>query len=613
MTLRSKLFLAQLPLLAALVFLSGLALVTVSSIGGSAQSIIRENYRSVVAAQRMKEAIERMDSGALFVIAAQREKGLAQAGLNRQRFESELRLQEANLTEPGEAETTRKLRRLWEVYAHHYDAFMQAGSALEARTLYFSGLEPGFVAVKDAADEILVLNQDAMARKSDRTQRKGQHLREAAAIAALGSLLAALLASAMLTARILKPLSRLSQVAHRIGEGDLDARAQVEGHDELARLAADFNAMANHLKRYRHSSLGELLAAQHAAQSAIDSIPDPVVIFNTEGRIVNINRAAESMLGAELSPDVEEPLGLVPPPVREVLQRLRAHVLSGKGGYAPRDFSEAVSIKAADGERYLLPRATPVYGEQGGVQGATIILQDVTRLRRFDELKNDLVATVAHEFRTPLTSLRMAVHLCLEGVVGPLGEKQADLLQAAREDCERLQSIIDDLLDLARLSAGRVEMRKVALSVQNLVEGSIAELRSIAEQRQVSLSAELSPLSPDKIVADPERLGLVFANLISNAIRHTPAGGSVTVRALETKSGAAIRFEVRDTGEGIPVEYQREIFHKFFRVPGSAGGAAGLGLSIAKEIVEAHSGEIGVDSQPAAGSTFHFTIPIADS
>lgn len=611
MSLRGKLILAQLPLLLAIVFLSILHLWSVSAVGGSAQNILRENYRSVLAAERMQEAIERMDSSVRFALAGQREKAIQQAAANRTRFESELKIEESNITEPGERENAAQLRRLWDVYKQRIDDLFQVTDPEEARRRYFDSLQPAFRAVKDTAAYILAMNQDAMVHKSDRTHRVAQRLSEIATLSALAACLLGILASTFLLARLLRPLSRLSQAAHRLGEGDLDARAEVMGHDELARLAADFNAMADRLKRYRASSLGELLSAQQAGQSAIDSIPDPVVIFDAVGGILNVNKEAEALLGAALEPDATEPLGRVEPAVRELLYRMREHILSGKGAYVPKDFGEAVAVSTIEGPRYLLPRATPVYGENGGVQGATVILQDVTRLRRFDELKNDLVATVAHEFRTPLTSLRMAVHLCLEGVVGPLTEKQTELLYAAREDCERLQSFIDDLLDLARLQAGRLEMRKVLLSVQNLVEGAIAEQRSMAQKRQVVLRAEISPLAPEKILADPERLGLVFANLISNAIQYTIEGGTVTVRVCE--AGAAARFEVSDTGPGIPQQYQREIFHKFFRAPGSQRGGAGLGLSIAKEIVEAHGGDIGVFSEPGQGCTFFFTLPLTET
>lgn len=610
MTLRAKLLLAQAPLLLALLFLSVLSLRIVSSIGGSAQNILRENYRSVLAAQRIKEAIERMDSSALFLLAGQRGKGVLQAAPNRTYFEAELRVAEANITEPGERESAAKLRQSWATYLRSFDALFLMTDPVEAQRFYFLALEPAFRAVKDTADEILAMNQDAMVRKSEQTRRQAQRLSEVTTLSALAAILLGILASTFLTARLLRPLSRLSQAAKRLGEGDLDARAQVQGRDELAHLSADFNAMADHIKRYRKSSLGDRLQAQQAAQSAIDSISDPVVIFDAAGGVLNVNKEAEAQLGAALLAGAAEPLATVEPAVRELLYRMRAHVLSGKGAYVPKDFGEAVAIKAPEGVRYLLPRATSVYGGGGSVEGATVILQDVTRLRRFDELKNDVVATVAHEFRTPLTSLRMAVHLCLEGVAGPVTEKQADLLHAAREDCERLQSIIDDLLDLARLQAGRIEMRKLLLSVENLVTGAVADLRSTAQQRGVILTTEISPLAPEKVLADPERIGLVFANLIGNAIRHTPGGGQVTVCV--AAAGPFARFEVRDTGPGIPPEHRRDIFQRFFRVPGSVGGGAGLGLSIALEIVEAHGGEIGVESQLGHGCTFYFTLPYSD-
>jgi signal transduction histidine kinase len=294
--------------------------------------------------------------------------------------------------------------------------------------------------------------------------------------------------------------------------------------------------------------------------------------------------------------------------VRFVLERVRGHVLGGKGPYAPKGFEEAVCVPSTDGDHYFLPRATPVYAEQGGITGATVILQDVTRLRRFDELKNDLVATVAHEFRTPLTSLRMAIHLCLEEVAGPVTEKQADLLYAAREDCERLQAIVDELLDLARMQAGRVELQPLPTSATSLVEAAIDAHCSLAAGRDLQLEALVHP-DTGEVLVDRDRLQIVFANLLTNAIRHTPAGGRIEVRAKPTNG--AVRFEVADTGEGIPREHRQQIFEKFYRVPGAASGSAGLGLSIAKEIVEAHGGEIGVESEIGRGSTFWFTLPLA--
>jgi signal transduction histidine kinase len=235
-----------------------------------------------------------------------------------------------------------------------------------------------------------------------------------------------------------------------------------------------------------------------------------------------------------------------------------------------------------------------------------VILQDVTRLVRFDELKNDLVATVAHEFRTPLTSLRMAIHMCAEEAAGPLTASQADLMAAARQDCERLQGIVDDILDLSRIQAGRIEIRARPVDPIALAQQAIREVDAAARAGGVKVMLE-DPGKPFELQADPERIGVVLDNLLGNAVRHTPAGGQVVVRVKPTSEGA--RVEVQDTGEGIPAPYQERIFDRFFQVPGSRRGGVGLGLYISREVVRAHGGEMGATSEAGKGSTFWFTLP----
>jgi len=606
MSLRTKLLLAQIPLGVVLIIISVLSVTLISKLGSHSQTILKDNYRSVLAAQRMKEAIERMDSAALFIIAGRPDKGLPQAAQNRPLFEAELKVQEGNITEPGEAEVTTRLRVLWTEYQRKFDHLVELKDPQASRQFYFTELEPGFEKVKNTADEILALNQDAMVRKSNDVQRAAERMNNITIGAVVAAVILGLFLSTLLTQRILRPLSQLSQATKSLGEGNFNARANLHGNDELAQLARDFNSMADRLSQYRNSSLGELLQAQLAMQAAIDSLPDPVVIFGVGGDVTNVNRTAETLLGfgAELS--TKNAQQNVDASVREILDRMRAHVLGGKGAYNPKGFEEAFRARTTDGERYFLPRAIPVYESRAGIVGATVILQDVTRLRRFNELKDDLVATVAHEFRTPLTSLRMAIHLCLEQLVGPLTEKQSDLLHAAREDCERLQAMVDDILDLSRIKAGEVEMHRRPTSVAALVHNAMEAHRAAAELQKVRLCASIAD-GDDQVMADPERLGLVFSNLISNAIRHTPSGGAIDVRV--QPNNGLIRFEVADTGEGIPQEHQRHIFERYYRVPGSNSKGAGLGLSIAKEMVEAHGGEIGVESEPGRGSTFWFTVP----
>ncbi|HXN55462.1 MAG TPA: ATP-binding protein [Myxococcales bacterium] len=604
MSLRAKLLLALAPLALVLIALGTFSVRAMRRLGEDSQLILRDNYRSVVAVQRMKEALERLESAASLLVLDLRAQGLAQAALSERKFDDELGIQEGNITEPGEAEATRALREVWGACKVEVHRFEELPPGSDLRAIYFASLLPSFSRVKDAADRVLYINQDAMVLKSERARRTSQQSTALLIAATAAAFLVGLLASGALTARLLRPLRVLAQAVRRIGEGDLAARANVAATDEIGQLAREFNTMVAKLGEYRRSSLGELLQAQQSAQAAIDSLPDPVIVVGQGGDVLNVNSAAEALLRP--MPGVD-PFAGAAPELRAVLEKVRAHVLSGNGPYLPKGYEEAIALAGEGGVRHLLPRATPVYSEQGGVQGATLVLQDVTRLMRFDELKNDLVATVAHEFRTPLTSLRMAIHLCLEEAAGPVTEKQAELLHAAREDCERLQSIVDDLLDLSRIQSGRVEVSPIPLPAKTLVDAALAEQRAAADAAGVELAGTIvEPVLP--VLADPERISLVLGNLLSNAIRYSPRRQTVELRS--EPQGGRVRFSVTDRGPGIPREQQQRVFEKFVRLPGAKGEGIGLGLYISREIVVAHGGEMGFEDAPGGGSRFWFTLPV---
>jgi NtrC-family two-component system sensor histidine kinase KinB len=608
MTLRSKLLLAQAPMAIALAVVGVMASVTNGKLGRNSELILKDNYRSVLAAQRMKEAIERIDSAALFIVAGEDQSGARQSEEYIPRFERELETQEGNVTEMGEPQATHALRARWDTYLGRLRLFMNLHDEAAHRRLYFEQLQPSFLEVKEGAEMILVINQDAMVRKSEQARKTARRLDAVMIAAAIAACVLGLLSSLALTTRILRPLGVLRFAARRLGEGDPKARARVHGRDEIAEVATEFNTMADRLAQYRASSLGELLAAEQQAQAVIDSLPDPVMVFDPDGHLIAVNRATEISLRVQVADETSDPLAPAPPEVRALIEKVRAHVMAGRGSYQSKGLEEALRTTLGDQEAFLLPRATAVSTEGGSIIGVAILLQDVTRLMRFDELKSNLVATVAHEFRTPLTSLRMALHLCLEQAVGPITEKQADLLYVARQDTERLQQIVDDLLDLSRIQSGRIELHQRPVDAASIARDAAQAFRAPAEAKGIDLRLELLP-SLGTVVADPERIDLAFANLVGNAVKYTPAGGRIAISA-ERRDGV-VRYAVTDSGPGVPPELRQAIFEKFFRRPGATTPGAGLGLFIAKEIVEAHAGKIGVEGQPGAGSTFWFELPVA--
>jgi signal transduction histidine kinase len=261
--------------------------------------------------------------------------------------------------------------------------------------------------------------------------------------------------------------------------------------------------------------------------------------------------------------------------------------------------------------KYFLPQALPIVdGANKRLIGVTLVLGDVTNLRRLDEMKSGLLSVVSHELKTPLTSIRMAAHLLLEERIGTLNNKQTELLMAARDDADRLQTIIEDLLDIGRLESGRVRLDLHAESPERLVTEAVTPLEASFHDRGIQLDVNTPAETPDVLV-DATRIDHVFTNLLTNALKYTNPGGHVRI-ITETEEDV-VRFIVEDTGIGIPAEHLGRVFERFFRVPqANQPSGAGLGLAIAKEIVEAHGGSIGVRSKQGEGSRFSFTLQRAD-
>ncbi len=587
------------------------AVRTIDRLGSHSQTILRDNYRSVLAAQRMKESIERLDSAALFMVAGHASAAVGLIEANRRQFVAELQVAVTNLTEVGESKATQALAHHWDAYQERFARFLEVRGSAAAGEFYFDRIYPVFLQVKRSADLILEMNQDAMVRKSDLVQAKATALTRTMMVATVIATLTGVFLATLIIRRLLRPLSVLTQAARRIGQGDLDVRARIGGSDEAATLAAEFNTMADSLQAYQRSSLGDLLRAQQTAQAAIDSLPDPVLALGLDGRVLNANAVAERWL--PLRPDEQGRVSLdgLATELQAAVLRVVKHVLGGHGPYVPQNFQEAVRVSTPDGDRVLMARGSPLYGESEDVRAVTVVLQDITRMQRFDELKNDLVSTVAHEFRTPLTSLHMAIHLCLDETVGSVNEKQADLLYAARHDCERLQNLVNDLLDLSRIQSGRVEMKPQVVSVGSLLAAVLEQHGAVAAEAGIELVRVSTTIGDERVAADPERIPIVLTNFIVNAVRHTPRGGTIELRW--RADDGKVRFEVADTGEGIPPDYVSRVFDRFCRVPGAKRGGVGLGLSIAREIVVAHGGEIGAESVVGKGSTFWFTLPLADA
>lgn len=601
-TLRARLWLGFGGLLLIIVAVSSLSVVVLTRYSRALQQVFRENYDSAVFCDRMKDALDRLD------LAAQREAWGANDATPdvleaRRQFDDNLARQRANVTLPGEREKTEALQSEWGLYQNAV-AHLDGTPAADRGEIYRRELLPRFQQVKRTAQQVTDMNMANMVSVDGQARRTLVGVRNAMLVlVSAGTLLAAIVVGAA-GATIVRPLKALSRAAAQIGQGNLDSAVPVRSQDELGQLAAAFNAMAGQLREFRRLDHEKLARTQQTTQTAIDSLPDAVFLVSPEGVIEIANRTAGEHFGIAPGATVEA-LSL------DWLTRIFRAVRDEHQAFDPEGYRSAIQIFDHGRERFLLPRAVPVLGQSGETIGVTVVLVDVTRLRHADELKSGLLSTVSHELRTPLTSIRMALALLTGDKLGAVSPPQQKLLTAARQDSDRLYRIIENLLNISRIEAGRSNVNPQRVPAGDVIAGAVDPLRQAFTEKRLSLQVEVLPGLPD-VLADPASIGFALTNLLTNALKFTPPGGEVRVGA-EARA-ADVRFTVTDTGPGIPPEYADRIFDKFFRLPREkAQTGAGLGLTIAKEIVEAHHGTIAFAPGAKGGASFSFTLPAASA
>ncbi len=560
--------------------------------------------------ERLNESLERIDSSFNFALAGVEEKGREQYETNWPKLEENLRLERNNITLAGEAELAANLSKLADQYRGQGQKFFALPPNTSERVEAYhgkDGLLKRFGDIKSVAGQIRRMNESNMEQASERARRTAV-TSTAAFVAGLGvaALLAAMLAVQTIRT-ILHPIKAVTASAMAISGGNLDQVMPVVSQDELGQLAQAFNVMSRHLREYRQSRSAQLFRAQRTSQATIDSFPDPVLVVDPEGRVEMANPVARRMLGVKaMSPSEAHSAPWQPPaPLREPL----AEALQDNRDYLPESFDRAILIGAGSGEQALLPRIITIRDSDDHALGAAVLLQDVTRLRLLDQVKTNLVATASHELKTPLTSLRLAVHVLLEETVGPLSPKQLELLLDARESSERLLTVVNNLLDLARLEQGWGQLNARSESPASLLRTAADAIDARAKDKGVEVFVD-APTGLPAVSVDVDRMSHALRNLLDNALAFTERGGRIALSASTNQD--AVILSVADTGIGISAEHLPHVFDRFFSVPGqSRDSGTGLGLAIVKEIVTAHGGTIDCESQLGVGATFKIHLPIA--
>jgi two-component system, NtrC family, sensor histidine kinase KinB len=605
MTLARRIWLLVLPaiLLPALIGTAGVVLL--DNLGRRSEEIIRENYVSLGAMANLHSHLTDAERTVLFAVI-QGDKLHPDVGrafrecIARARAECQAEL--GNITIPGEQAEAEALAASIEEVAKRGEVLL-AAPATERDKFYVepqTGFQPAVTSAWRHMSNIRAMNEAAMYEADLASRSTARRSITALAVSVGIAFVLTLLLSWWLQRTILKPIETVTIAATAIGSGQLHLVVPEAGPSEISQLAKAFNTMTQKLRAYRQTDSERLNRARQTAQATIDSFPDPVVVIDMIGRVEVANPMAQRIFGVRPPRDGEPDVIWTPPeslrqPVEEALRQQRVIVRE--------NFDDAVTFRLDNEDGIYLPQVRPIRSPEGELLGAAVVLNDVTRFRLMDKLKSDWVATVSHELKTPLTSVRLAVHVLLEEVVGPLEAKQVELLIEARESTERLMKLIEHLLSLAKLEEGHEPLNLQPFDPAELLRSAVDECAARAEDKHIEITIETTILTPDtKVQVDQTRFLSALNNLLDNAITYTEPGGHVTLSA--TSQGDNVTLTITDTGIGIPPEHLPHIFDRFFRVPESHQGGTGLGLAIVREIIEAHGGTITCQSSPGRGTVF---------
>ncbi|MNM58455.1 Alginate biosynthesis sensor protein KinB [compost metagenome] len=506
-------------------------------------------------------------------------------------FEHNLRLQKRNVTEPGERAVTERVD-------HH---FLSLTKQLKDSTIAADLHKDIF--------QLMHLNMQAIENKNNIANATAEKAILAISIVGAICFMIAFVLLVNLPLAIAGPIVQLTDSIKPIAAGNYKRRLHFKRKDEFGEVAQSFNTMAQKLEEYTESKLGKILQHKKRIEALIDNMHDAVIGIDEEKRVLFANEPACLLSGLKHAEFEGQKLAEIASSndlIRKLLDRINA--LNQQSEHLG-----LVQIFAYGKDNYfelevIDINVIPTGEESSQFIGQFILLRNVTSFKERDVAKTNFIGTVSHELKTPIASIRMGIQLLENKRIGELNEEQKDLLEGIADDTERLLKITGELLDIAQVESGTIQMKLNPATIGPIIDYALLANRSMLDQKKIQLQVELEEELP-MVFIDNEKTAWVLTNLLSNAIRYSDEGGAICLAV--KRMGARVLLRVEDQGQGIPVQYLAKIFDRYFRVPGGTKEGTGLGLSISKEFIESMGGEIDVQSVFGTGSTFFVYLPIA--
>jgi signal transduction histidine kinase len=560
-TIKMKLIYGLVFLFIVIICFGTLGIFSVKRLSSDAGMILKDNHISVEFCSHMLKALD----------------GLPEDTAQLRVFEHNLSLQEHNITEPGEYEATLELRTL-------FNQLKQS----PARFTSFKQIRSAIFRVED-------LNQSAIIHKNlvaaDTAEKATLWLTIIVTLLSLVAFTFVLNFPAVIS----RPIRILTDGIREIANKNYSKRIHLDQKDEFGVLADTFNAMAEKLNEYEHSNLATIKLEKSRIEAIINKMNNGIIGLDEQKRVLFLNSEAEKLFNLQ----EDEIIGQAASEVAMINDLFRTVMLN--------EHNQSLKIFTNNKESYF-DQETILIQTDSGIGGQVIILKNVTLFKELDAAKTNFIATISHELKTPLFSVKMGAQLLEDDRVGKLNTDQREILQSLKNNTERLLTITGELLNHSQLETGQIQLVKDSVQPAVIIDKAILAIEQYAADKHIDIRTFISADLPSLLV-DEDKTTWVLVNLLSNAIKYSPEGEVVEIRAVKVND--IVQFSVTDHGIGIEEQYVSQVFKKYFKVPGSREkSGTGLGLSISKEFIEAQGGKIWVNSIFGAGSTFGFNFII---
>ena len=569
MKIKTKLTLGVGLLFLMIVLLSVVSAINIYKQKSDTEKILIANYNSLEYAKNMMLALDKIDSDSTQI----------------EIFKNNLALEGKNITEIGEKDTY-----------HSLDAHFQ-----------------NFLVIPDSANEKLIrndlvelmrLNMSAIVQKSDTAIETSETA--TTWVVSLGAVcfLIAFTLLFNLPGNIARPIRELTESIKQIANKNYHERVHFQGSEEFEDLANSFNSMAEKLEEYQSSNLSKQLLDKKRVETLIANMHDPVIGLDENNFINFINEEALKVSGL-VREDIFKKSAADVAVNNDLLRELLRNAASNHSTDFP------IKIFADQKESYFEQEIIPINFIQTGETkkreaGKVILLRNVTAHKELDFAKTNFIATVSHELKTPISSMKMGTQLLKNEKFGTLNEQQKEFLKSIEEDGERLLNITGELLNLSQAESGNIRLNIQDCKVLDLVEKAVSNNLILAENKEIKIITDFKTDTTDTINADFDKTVWVLNNFLTNAIKHSEIGKKIII-STET-SADKIKFSVQDFGKGIDAKYHSKVFDRYFQLPEDFQNGTGLGLAISKNFIEKQGGEIGVESAEHVGSTFYFVL-----